>query len=189
MRPRPEGRGEHTPARATAIVMSFNAATARRPWRTADTRVIGPHVELQCGHGPKAVENRRAWPDSCESTGGFNAATARRPWRTACSRRRVRRKAGFNAATARRPWRTAVITGRAGRVGFNAATARRPWRTPRQRCSRFAVRSFNAATARRPWRTDAGGAECPQVSRCFNAATARRPWRTCHPGGDQCRRR
>ena len=59
MRPRPEGRGEHGPCRG------FHGV--QRP--------------LQCGHGPKAVEN----PEAGRLGGmpaGFNAATARRPWRT-----------------------------------------------------------------------------------------------------------
>ena len=57
MRPRPEGRGE--PIEADPCDRpSFNAATARRPWRTNRRwPVRQPRLELQCGHGPKAVEN------------------------------------------------------------------------------------------------------------------------------------
>ncbi len=133
MRPRPEGRGERSgaaPARATSGC--FNAATARRPWRTTsfiascdqclkasmrprpegrgertwrDRFIIHYHASmrprpegrgeppmslprsrgstrLQCGHGPKAVENRRTRPRGTSPGRGFNAATARRPWRT-----------------------------------------------------------------------------------------------------------
>ena len=40
----------------------FNAATTRRPWRTA-AQPIGRdrYPELQCGHDPKAVENVRRY--------------------------------------------------------------------------------------------------------------------------------
>ena len=93
MRPRPEGRGElgtvsmqsrpriacasmrprpkavENSARSRgwmpASCQCFNAATARRPWRTRDQRAKTSRrcKPLQCGHGPKAVENRRAWID------------------------------------------------------------------------------------------------------------------------------
>ena len=65
MRPRPEGRGERTADAADAMLdAGFNAATARRPWRTGrDAAMPRAPAMLQCGHGPKAVENRRlrAW--------------------------------------------------------------------------------------------------------------------------------
>src|SRR5262249_10222280 len=36
----------------------FNAATVRRPWRTLDLTADGKWlILLQCGHGPKTVEN------------------------------------------------------------------------------------------------------------------------------------
>ncbi len=111
MRPRHEGRGERqrTPAIGLARVklqcghgtkavenpsgrrprspirIGFNAATARRPWRTVDPRrrAYRQRTALQCGHGTKAVENSTV---GCHAAGqypsGFNAATARRPWRT-----------------------------------------------------------------------------------------------------------
>src|SRR5262249_7166723 len=92
MRPRLEGRGEpggcwiHT----ARIWSGFNAATARRPWRTfafllilltrpvlqcghgskavenqgSSDVLVGSH-SLQCGHGSKAVENMIAWPVAC----------------------------------------------------------------------------------------------------------------------------
>ena len=61
MRPQPEGCGEH---RARLFIClgceGFNAATARRLWRTADSlRKIKREILLQCGHSPKAVENPR----------------------------------------------------------------------------------------------------------------------------------
>ena len=143
MRPRPEGRGEPANASSACDVLvarlqcghgpkavenaartcqrdgrpiGFNAATARRPWRTLDGRTAARtgSCTLQCGHGPKAVENtmtRRRRPAHCGSS--FNAATARRPWRT-CIRRCNDAAAGsasFNAATARRPWRTVPLGG------------------------------------------------------------------------------
>ena len=59
MRPRPGGRGEPcVPPTLDAGDDGFNAATTRRPWRTA---------------------SRGAADDDAR---GFNAATTRRPWRT-----------------------------------------------------------------------------------------------------------
>ena len=107
MRPRPEGRGEHAShRRRRAESSSFNAATTRRPWRTrcvrrratggfnaATTRrpwrTMRPprshcgRSRLQCGHDPKAVENRAL--ERSVHADGFNAATTRRPWRTTTS--------------------------------------------------------------------------------------------------------
>ena len=88
MRPRPEGRGErrdrgaslrhrhgelqcgHDPkavensgddAGQAHGAASFNAATTRRPWRTAWCQCRSAQVvALQCGHDPKAVENGAA---------------------------------------------------------------------------------------------------------------------------------
>ena len=59
MRPQPEGRGERQSGVREGWVTpcGFNAATARRPWRT-DKRQTLPLADegLQCGHSPKAVE-------------------------------------------------------------------------------------------------------------------------------------
>src|SRR5215510_1028052 len=63
-------------------------------------------VELQCGHGTEAVENRIPADIPSSPHGCFNAATALRPWRTKSARMQLRESAGFNAATALRPWRT-----------------------------------------------------------------------------------
>src|SRR5687768_4044069 len=59
MRPRPEDRGELTiTVTLTGADSGFNAATARRPWRTAHPQRGSSHpLALQCGHGPKTVEN------------------------------------------------------------------------------------------------------------------------------------
>ena len=87
---------------------NFNAATARRPWRTwassyrpssligllqcghgpkaVENYLLTPrpsaHLPLQCGHGPKAVENAQPRLGERWPCLNFNAATARRPWRT-----------------------------------------------------------------------------------------------------------
>ena len=102
MRPQPEGRGERRQASKgrRASWQRFNAATARRPWRTP----------LQLAAAPAA-------------SSGFNAATARRPWRTP-ARHASRRpdEACFNAATARRPWRTPASLRR--RLRFAPASMR-----------------------------------------------------------------
>ncbi len=44
---------------------SFNAATTRRPWRTRPDRsgASAGRRWLQCGHDPKAVENRKVFAD------------------------------------------------------------------------------------------------------------------------------
>ncbi len=106
MRPRPEDRGEHARRPTWTTTPGFNAATARRPWRTS-TKTLGttgtscfnaatarrpwrtqPQApaptppELQCGHGPKTVENGRCRRPHGGPSLRFNAATARRPWRT-----------------------------------------------------------------------------------------------------------
>ncbi len=61
----------------------FNAATARRLWRTSTPGVIYDCFdELQCGHSPKAVENHDGRGYSRREVPSFNAATARRLWRT-----------------------------------------------------------------------------------------------------------
>src|SRR5271155_3567773 len=86
MRPRHEGRGELYSASGTAGASTvlqcghgtkavendrcrrqlgcrdaaFNAATARRPWRTGvKPRLTVATSDLQCGHGTKAVENTK----------------------------------------------------------------------------------------------------------------------------------
>src|SRR5271166_6378159 len=92
MRPRSEDRGEpNRGASAMSRMASFNAATVRRPWRTGfghagrgdvQSASMRPRSEdrgelsfncawegaaiwLQCGHGPKTVENMdvRSLPD------------------------------------------------------------------------------------------------------------------------------
>ena len=108
MRPQPEGCGEPTQAASSGPSWRrFNAATARRLWRTRKSRKgLDTTCKLQCGHSPKAMENdrrprrprrqRRAsmrpQPEGCGerllastiplAAQRFNAATARRLWRT-----------------------------------------------------------------------------------------------------------
>ncbi len=193
---------------------SFNAATARRPWRTTkSSRAATWRTRLQCGHGPKTVENssrrassplrRASMRPRPEDRGEPESADV-----LACAPRASMRprpedrgelghepglltpQEGFNAATARRPWRTRLAaTGETTEMrSFNAATARRPWRTRRRRHHAYAAKSFNAATARRPWRTSGSGSGAV-ADWSFNAATARRPWRTlrriCSQGRSQ----
>ena len=94
-----------------AVVMrigahSFNAATARRPWRTAGQHAVRS-LELQCGHGPKAVENV-VLPQHGPTKASMRPRPEGRgePVKTPLQAARTR----FNAATARRPWRTARVT-------------------------------------------------------------------------------
>ncbi len=132
MRPRPEAVENSRPTPAVPIEECFNAATARRPWRTqpwaillhplacfnaATARSRGERTscrtpplplgtasmrprpedrgeptspkarrakegQLQCGHGPKTVENALGHAFARRICSSFNAATARRPWRT-----------------------------------------------------------------------------------------------------------
>ncbi len=173
-----------------------------------------PRSALQCGHGPKTVENTdlKQFVEVWQT--GFNAATARRPWRTTQCQGQDRSRAyasmrprpedrgeprkngvrlsGSNASMRPRPedrgepWKRGRTANGSGR--FNAATARRPWRTIEGVLATLASQvGFNAATARRPWRT--GSHQCLIATvRCFNAATARRPWRTCDTATLYCPR-
>ena len=185
MRPRPEGRGEPEGLVVYALTQ-WRLQCGHGPKAVENSVTImvasGSAPSLQCGHGPKAVENSRCRSSGAAGDDGFNAATARRPWRT---RRTPRR-------TARQPCRLQCGHGPkavenrcmglamfADGDGFNAATARRPWRTPAVGVRVDGGREgFNAATARRPWRTEHARVDGRRRWWCFNAATARRPWRT-----------
>ncbi len=184
MRPRHEGRGERPGRSSDGSGMSrrFNAATARRPWRTGnDCRALAAATTLQCGHGTKAVENAdsygsRRWCTELQCGHGTKAVENQTASATSCPppiasmrprhegrgelQQRVKscvQPIGFNAATARRPWRTA----RSGPPTPDAArkASMRPRHEGRgERRAAVAIRlrrrcRFNAATARRPWRT------------------------------------
>ena len=155
-----------TTSRTKTPIRRFNAATARRPWRTARPRPVSM---------PTADK-------------GFNAATARRPWRTSAREGVLDRWIGGCSASMRpRPEDRGERRDRGAlhRQGawqcLHAATARRPWRTFHlvlAASTLCLMGRFNAATARRPWRTYWN---CPPEATQyagFNAATARRPWRT-----------
>ena len=208
MRPRPEGRGERYHADEPDLGRcGFNAATTRRPWRTAETAAL-LHRFRDASMRPRP-EGRGEHPISASSTPSGRASMRPRPegrgeltvpaenlryaWRC------------FNAATTRRPWRTAVQV--SAMLCFSIASMRpRPEGRGELRHGGGGrgdeQRSFNAATTRRPWRTLAADApdgagdrasmrprpegrgepsENPPRNRCpprFNAATTRRPWRT-----------
>src|SRR5438046_218356 len=101
MRPRPSGRGEPASGRGPR----GRKATSMRPRPSGrgeqDAEVVdNAGGELQCGHGPRAVENADT-SSARFNRRHFNAATALGPWRT------MRLKVGslyginhFNAATA-----------------------------------------------------------------------------------------
>ena len=154
MRPRPEGRGELAPQLRGLESCSFNAATTRRPWRTASSRQTTTNA-FDC----------------------FNAATTRRPWRTFGDvTSQVAAEASMRPRPEGRGERHSGIDAHNG-ASFNAATTRRPWRTSggpcgcvqgalqcghdpkavenREACVGDRVHCFNAATTRRPWRTRA----------------------------------
>ena len=138
MRPRPEGRGERAdrPRQVGAVnrlqcghdpkavenhgrsrhrrqnTGGFNAATTRRPWRTAGTLcLVVNDVALQCGHDPKAVENLGiSGTGRQDKTPCFNAATTRRPWRTPpdqrpCTVRSYRLQCGHDPKAVENPKR------------------------------------------------------------------------------------
>ena len=204
MRPRPEGRGE--PDECACSIerwrYGFNAATARRPWRTAepervltstDQASMRPRPEgrgepvapagrrtseamLQCGHGPKAVEN-----SACSMSADVGPCASMRP-RPEGRGERIRHARqpsgiGFNAATARRPWRTASIH---GLCGIHASMRPRPEGRGElaSRPASASATGFNAATTRRPWRTQVCCFVPQKPANRFNAATVSRPWRT-----------
>ena len=133
-----ENLGGDEPVRSSGS-KCFNAATARRPWRTRTTatkssgaavpiaatarmpwRTTGEQSlmlkPLQWGHSSKAVENRdqsgtTVRPRECRC---FNAATARKPWRRESVSNpppRNWKPDRFNGATARMPWRTIILQG------------------------------------------------------------------------------
>ncbi len=190
MRPRHEGRGEPLSshcARHNGAMSSFNAATARRPWRTSADRLrYGRH------------ESR------------FNAATARRPWRTR-GNTPSRQPASEASMRPRHEGRGEPMTDdSAARVqsvlqcGHGTKAVENSnlsvYKTSVDRASMrprhegrgelvpssdgfYGGGSFNAATARRPWRTQAAAADVSaRAAARFNAATARRPWRTASRG-------
>ncbi len=234
MRPRHEGRGERTEAcrhrlddaglqcghgtkavenrhatrTAETGVRCFNAATARRPWRT---RRQGPACyrlrPLQCGHGTKAVENRvrrrhglvgprrASMRPRHEGRGERASASARSPtWAGLQCGHGTKAVENALRELARRELPSASMRprheGRGERSsgGIVSATqtaaSMRPRHEGRGERTRSTAndpphaQSFNAATARRPWRTGPVGPVAGGGGRCFNAATARRPWRT-----------
>ena len=189
MRPRPEGRGEPDLA-------------GREPRRVA---------RLQCGHDPKAVENRAS--TGC-GAGKHNASMRPRP------EGRGERREGPTAAeiaALQCGHDPKAVENRVGRLDpprprrrFNAATTRRPWRTEagRDRADRRPAASMRPRPEGRgeprPWpafsprcvasmrpRPEGRGEPAAtkgfgiQMVAGFNAATTRRPWRTgqCTDGG------
>ena len=89
MRPRRERRGEpHICAPSWLGSGRFNAATrAGAPWRTTSVTKLSIHgVQLQCGHGASAVENRNDTPSMALQT-----RASSRPQRIRRGERRVHR--------------------------------------------------------------------------------------------------
>ena len=159
----------------------FNAATTRRPWRTAN----------------------RGWHPSWHPS--FNAATTRRPWRTTLEdgaanaknnasmrpqpegRGERRREPGyfghqrcFNAATTRRPWRTEAALGETGPPPL-ASMRPQPEGRGEQVCQiirLFPCESLQCGHNPKAVENPGDGGPASQGRRRFNAATTRRPWRT-----------
>ena len=183
----------------------FNAATARRPWRTIARHkyIIAKHVlqcghglravenvtsvwrrcgagRLQCGHGLRAVENMKGEETSLPGSSRFNAATAFVPWRTVGGIVTAGGEKGLQCGHGLRAVENRTRWSRPRRTGrFNAATAFVPWRTKTVTRDLNGRRSsFNAATAFVPWRTQRCWRNIVLRRACFNAATAFVPWRT-----------
>ena len=160
MRPRPEGRGEPLPWPANQPDRGrLQCGHGPKAVENADRQVHGTCSwrMLQCGHGPKAVENARIANYRRRTSGG--ASMRPRPEGRGEPRRRYQQwflsmPASMRPRPEGRGEPPFARTAYAYRASFNAATARRPWRTaPRRRADSGPMRSFNAATARRPWRT------------------------------------
>ncbi len=184
MRPRPEDRGEPaTYGKVELEDLCFNAATARRPWRTQDAflRCHRRPSPLQCGHGPKTVENLSILPAFRSYRDGASMRPrpedrGEQPVHSPDCGQRERLQCGHGPKTVE----NSRCPGRHPDTGssFNAATARRPWRTASAICIGVVPR----LASMRPRPEDRGEPGPPCAARSgrpsFNAATARRPWRT-----------
>ncbi len=136
MRPQPEGRGERRSRRRRPRSRArFNAATARRPWRTIYPKRIARRsfgLELQCGHSPKAVENLQTaqfpvQPDSTLQCGHDPKAVENLEFSQPGNPKQQALQCGHSPKAVENGIR---FTGKALEQCFNAATTRRPWRTP-----------------------------------------------------------
>ena len=104
MGPRPCGRGRHWTHGSQVWAMSFNGATALRPWTAPCPR--RPLIPLQASMGPRPCGRGRVF----------------------CGTYTTRAAPRFNGATALRPWTAMRPTMLSGAVySFNGATALRPW--------------------------------------------------------------
>ena len=131
----------------------FNAATARRPWRTWRARIQAAKHELQCGHSPKAVENKLGPVECCPAAGA-----SMRPQPEGRGERQATSEAGELEASMR-----PQPEGRGEHSTGPLETCRRMLQcghSPKAVENAFSqlrglskCRRFNAATARRLWRT------------------------------------
>ena len=201
MGPRPCGRGWLILTTSSLYErMSFNGATALRPWLAKYVSAEGEAIAgLQWGHGLAAVVGTAVGPQDVKTAklqwghglaavvGGLVRPQCRQVYRASMGPRPCGR--GWNAVRPVAPlprllqWGhgLAAVVGAtcSGRVGstssFNGATALRPWLGlcgGRLGCRYF---SFNGATALRPWLDVPRQAQRPSgIS--FNGATALRPW-------------
>ncbi len=161
----------------------FNAATTRRPWRTPPSWYSPTlHSRLQCGHDPKAVENERA---SVPGTGarelqcGHDPKAVENVGAVVLIANNLKLQCGHDPKAVE----NGSIVGRLAytdllQCGHDPKAVENVMRRPSPR--RRPPQSFNAATTRRPWRTcsRSQGEEPGASGSCFNAATTRRPWRT-----------
>ena len=156
MRPRPGGRGEPFDFACEPVlaVYSFNAATTRRPWRSAETvsRRNSRNWQLQCGHDPEAVE--RTMRTIAERAEAIRASMRPRPGgrgeASACQPQQPNRTSALQCG--HDPEAVEKLAGGSRRAtqldSFNAATTRRPWRAPKR--SRRAAEKRLASMRPRP---------------------------------------
>ena len=86
MRPQPEGRGERISGSGRIFRrLGFNAATARRPWRTDFLEILKAKPQRFSAPQPEGRGELNGQRLIGVAQSGFNAATARRPWRTSGS--------------------------------------------------------------------------------------------------------
>ena len=122
----------HLPRRdQTARKLSFNGATASRPWKM-----------------------RAGKPEPSPTRTRFNGATASRPWNELLALDLSQNDLRFNGATASRPWKPRVNLVRC-RGDRAASMGPRPLGRGKIEPSRWyhpAISRFNGATASRPWK-------------------------------------
>ena len=161
----------------------FNAATTRRPWRTAlQSAQTLTRRDASMRPRPEGRGERRRLAARRNATRSFNAATTRRPWRTTARARRAR-SAQTRLQCGHNPKAVENESGEHGGRRLRPEASMRP--RPEGRGERFFSASWLPTSVLLQCGHDPKAVENnfrPKRSRrtesCFNAATTRRPWRT-----------